>query len=177
MRLTGNIVRAALTGAAAVALLTACSGGSSSSSATSTSAVTSSSAATTTAAGPTGADAAFCAAVPQLTAELAGAQAAPPQQAVAQLQQLVANFSKVTPPAALQSDWQALGTGLNQVVTAAGQLDLGTAQGQAQFQQLAQKATAAAAPAQGNISAWVVSNCGGGSGSSAAGSSSASSTS
>jgi hypothetical protein len=162
MRLTSNFVRTALAAAAALALLTACSGGSSDDASSSSSAsTTTSSAATTTSAGPTGADAAFCTAVPQLTSQLAAAQAAPPQQAAAGLQQLVANFDKVTPPAAVQADWQALGGGLHQLATAVGSLDLSTPQGQAQFQQLAQQATAAAAAAQGNISTWVLSNCGG----------------
>jgi hypothetical protein len=162
MRLTSNFVRTAVTGAAALALLTACSGGGSdNASSTSAAKTTTTSAAPTTSAGPTGADAAFCQAVPQLTGELTAAQAAQPQQAAQQLQQLVADFDKVTPPAALRSDWTALGTGLHQLATAVGSLDLSTPQGQQQFQQVAQQATAQAASAQGNISAWVLSNCGG----------------
>lgn len=171
MRLPSNFARTALTGVAAAALLTACSGGSSNNASSSTSATptaTATSSAPTTSAGPTGADAAFCAAVPQLTSELAAAQAATPQQAAQQLQQLVANFQKVTPPAALQADWQKLGAGLQQLVTAVGSLDLSTPQGQQQFQQLAQQAATQAAAAQGDISAWVLSNCGTTSSSSAA---------
>lgn len=167
MRLTSNFVRTALTGAAALALLTACGGGSSNNASSSTSATETTSAAPTTTTGPTGADAAFCTAVPQLTSELTAAQSAPPQQAAQQLQQLVTDFDKVTPPAALQADWTALGTGLHQLATAVGSLDLSTQQGQAQFAQLAQQATAQAAATQGNISAWVLSNCGAASGTSA----------
>jgi hypothetical protein len=176
MRLTSNFVRTTLTGAAALAVLTACGGGSSNDASSSSSAPETTSAAPTTSAGPTGADAAFCTAVPQLTSELAAAQSAQPQQAAQQLQQLITDFDKVTPPAALQADWQALGTGLHQMATAVGSLDLSTQQGQAQFQQLAQQATAAAASAQGDISAWVLSNCGGAAGS-ASGSTSAATTS
>jgi len=161
MRLTSNFARTAVTGAAALTLLTACSGGGSNNASSTSAAKTTSSAATTTSAGPTGADAAFCQAVPQLTSQLAAAQAAPPQQAAQGLQQLVANFDKVTPPAAIQADWTALGTGLHQLATAVGSLDLSTPQGQQQFQQLAQQAATQAAAAQGNISAWVLSNCGG----------------
>lgn len=161
MRLTSNFVRTAVTGAAALALLTACGGGSSNNASSTSSTKTTSAAATTTSAGPTGADAAFCAAVPQLTSQLAAAQAAPPQQAAAGLQQLVADFSKVTPPAAIQADWRSLGNGLNQLEAAVSAMDLSTPQGQAQFQQATQQATAAAAAAQGNISTWVLSNCGG----------------
>lgn len=157
-----------MTGAAALALLTACGGSGSNNASSSSSTATTTSSAPTTSAGPTGADAAFCTAVPQLTSQLAAAQSAPPQQAAQGLQQLVANFDKVTPPAALQADWTALGTGLHQLVTAVGSLDLSTPQGQQQFQQLAQQATTAAASAQGNISAWVLSHCGGGSATSSA---------
>jgi hypothetical protein len=167
MRVPSTLARAALTGVAALALLTACGGGSNNTAGT-TSAPTTTTAAPTTSAGPTGADAAFCAAVPQLATQLQAAQSLPPQQAAAQLPQLVANFDKVTPPAALQSDWQTLGTGLHQLAAAVGSLDLSTAQGQQQFQQLAQQAATQAASAQGSISAWVLSNCGGASGTTSA---------
>src|SRR3954467_13822838 len=119
MRLTSNFVRTAMTGAVAVALLTACSGGSDSSSESSSSAAkTTSSAATSTSAGPTGADAAFCTAVPQLVTQLGQVQAAPPAQGPTLLQQLVANFDGVQPPAAVATDWQTLGAGLHQLQTA-----------------------------------------------------------
>jgi hypothetical protein len=174
MRLTSNLVRTGLAGAAALALLTACGGGSDNSSASSSSASTStSSAATSTASGPTGADAAFCQQVGQLVTQLAALQAAQPAQVPAMVQQLVTNFGAVTPPAAVQSDWQTLGSGLQQLATAVGSIDVSTAAGQAQLAQIEQQATAAAAPAQGNISAWVLSNCS----SSGATSSSAASTS
>ena len=164
MRPTGNFVRAALT-CAAVALLTACSGGTSdeaSSSRTSAS-TTTSSAATSTPAGPTGADAAFCTQVGQLVTQLGSLQSAQPAQVPPLLQQLVTNFDAVQPPAAVQADWQTLGTGLHQLQTAVGSIDVNSPQGQAQLAQLEQQATAAAAAAQGGISAWVVSNCGAGS--------------
>lgn len=176
MRLTSNIARTALTGAAALALLTACGGGSDNSSASSTSASkTTSSAATSTAAGPTGADAAFCQAVPQLTSQLTALQAAQPAQIPAMLQQLATGFQAVQPPAAIASDWQALGAGLQQFGTAVASINVSTPQGQQQLQAAEQTALAAAAPHQGSISAWVLSNCGGASGS--ASSSSAASTS
>jgi hypothetical protein len=166
MRLTSNFVRSALTGVAAVALLTACGGGSDNSSASSTSASkTTSSAATSTSAGPTGADAAFCQQVPQLVSQLTALQTAQPAQVPAMLQQLGTAFQGVQPPAAIASDWQALGAGLQQFGTAISSLDLSTPQGQQQLQAAEQQALAAAAPHQGNISAWVLSNCGGGSGS------------
>jgi hypothetical protein len=175
MQLTSNFVRTAVTGAAAIALLTACSGGSDNSSASSTSASkTTSSAATSTAAGPTGTDAAFCQAVPQLVTQLGTLQAAQPAQVPAILQQLSTGFQAVTPPAAIASDWQALGAGLQQFATAISSIDVSTPQGQQQLAAAEQQATAAAAPHQGNISAWVLSNCGGASGS--ASSSSAAST-
>jgi hypothetical protein len=165
MRPTSNFVRAALTSVAALALLTACSGGSSDdASPSSTSAATTGSpAATSTPAGPTGADAAFCSQVGQLVTQLGSLQTAQPAQVPPLLQQLVTNFDAVQPPAAVQTDWQALGTGLHQLQTAAGSIDVTTPQGQAQLAQLEQQATAAAAPVQGNISAWVLSNCGAGS--------------
>jgi hypothetical protein len=142
-------------------VLTACSGGSSTSGSSSSSATkTTSSAATSTPAGPTGADAVFCTQVGQLISRLTAAQAAPPQQVPALLQQLVTAVDAVQAPAALQTDWQGLTTGLHQLQTAVSGLDVSTAQGQAQLQQLEQQATAAAAPAQGNISTWVLSHCG-----------------
>ena len=165
MRPTSNFVRTALTSAAALSVLTACSGGSSDeagSSSTSAS-TTSSSAATSTSAGPTGANAAFCTQVGQLVTQLGTLQTAQPAQVPPLLQQLVANFDAVQAPADVQSDWQALGTGLHQLQTAVGSIDVTNPQGQAQLAQLEQQATAAAAPVQGNISAWVLSNCGAGS--------------
>src|SRR3954454_22332053 len=175
MRLTSNFVRSALTGVAAVALLTACGGGSDNSSASSTSASkTTSSAATSTAAGPTGADAAFCTQVGQLVTQLPSLQAAQPAQVPAMLQQLGAGFQAVQPPAAVAADWQALGAGLQQLATAVGSIDVSTPQGQQQLQAAEQQALSAAAPHQGNISAWVLSNCGGASWGSASSSSAAS---
>ena len=161
MRPTRTFARCGLAGAAALALLTACSGGSSDRASSSTSASTTSSAATTTQAAPTGADAAFCTAVTQLVSQLGQVQAAPPAQVPALLQQLVTEFDAVQPPAAVQTDWGALGTGLHQLQTAVSSIDVNSAAGQAQLRQLEQQATTAAAPAQGTISAWVLSNCGG----------------
>lgn len=154
--------RALLAAAGALVALAACGGGgSSTASGTSSSAptTTSSSAATTTPAGPTGADAVFCNQVSQLVGQLAGVQSAPAEQAPALLQQLVTNFDGVQPPDALKADWQALGNGLHQLQSALGSVDLTTPEGQAKLKQLEQQTTAAAAGPQGNISAWVLSNC------------------
>jgi hypothetical protein len=175
MRPTRTFFRGTLAGAAALVLLTACSGGSSNSASSSSSstAKTSSSAASSTPAGPTGADAVFCGKVAQLVPQLAALQSAPPAQAPALLQQLVAAFDATQAPAAVQADWQSLGTGLHQLAAAVGGIDVNSQQGQAQLEQLKQQATASAAAAQGNISTWVLSNC---SGASASSSSSAAAT-
>ena len=160
--------------AVAVAVLSACSGGGSPSASRSSSAGTSSAPASTTPAGPTGADAVFCQQVSQLVTELATVQSAPAEQVPALLQQLVTNVDKVQPPAAIASDWQALGAGLRQFQSALGPVDVTTPDGQAQLKQLETRALAAASGSQGNITAWVLSNCGSGipaSSSSAAGSS------
>jgi hypothetical protein len=116
----------------------------------------------------------FCQQVGQLVAELATAQSAPPEQVPAMLKQLITNFDGVHPPAAIRSDWQALGDELHQLESAVASVDVTTAQGQAQLKQLETRATAAAATPQGNISAWVLSNCASGAttGSSSAASSS-----
>jgi hypothetical protein len=178
MRPTWSFLRAGLAGVAALALLTACGGGSSTSASSSSSAgTTSSSAATTTSAGPTGADAVFCSQVGQLVTQLTAAQAAAPEQTPALLQQLLTAFGSVTPPAAVQADWQTLGAGLRQLQTAVAGLDVTSPQGQQQLAQLKQQALAAAAPAQGNISAWVLGHCGASSASSAGSSSAAATTS
>jgi hypothetical protein len=174
MRPTRTFTGGGLAGVAALVLLTACSGGSSdNASSTSSAASTSTSAAATTAAGPTGADAAFCTAVSQLVTQLGTVQTAQPAQLPPLLQQLVANFDSVQPPAAVQADWQTLGAGLHQLQTAVSAIDVNTPQGAAQLQQMEQQAIAAAAPAQGNISAWVLSNCGGSSSSGTASSTAA----
>jgi hypothetical protein len=160
--------------AAAVAVLAACSGGGSPSASSSSPARTSSASATATPAGPTGADAVFCQQVSQLVTELSTVQSAPPEQVPALLQQLVANVDKVQPPAAVAADWQALGSGLHQLQSALGSIDVTTPEGQAQLKQLEAQTTAAAAAPQGNITAWVLGNCGSGvaaTSSSAAGSS------
>jgi hypothetical protein len=148
--------------AAAVAVLTACSGGGSPSASSSSAPSTSSAPASTTPAGPTGADAVFCQQVSPLVTELSAVQSAAPEQVPALLQQLVANVAKVQPPAAIAADWQALGTGLQQFQSALGSVDVTTPDGQAQLKQLESRALAAAAAAQGNIAAWVLSNCGSG---------------
>ena len=94
--------------------------------------------------------------------ELSTVQSAAPEQVPTLLQQLVANVAKVQPPAAIAADWQALGTGLQHFQSALGSVDVTTPDGQAQLKQLESQALAAAAPAQGNIAAWVLSNCGSG---------------
>jgi len=161
LRRTVAVVRIGLV-AVAVAALAACGGGGSSSATTSAPASTSSAPAPTSPAGPTGADAVFCQQVGQLVAELATVQSAPPEQVPAMLTQLIKNFDGVHPPAAIQTDWQALGTGLHQLQAAVASVDVTTADGQAQLKQLEAQATAGAATAQGNISAWVLSTCGSG---------------
>ena len=159
---TPSVGLAGLVLAAAIAVLAACSGGGSPSASSSSPARTSSAPASTTAAGPTGADAVFCQQVSQLVTELATVQSASPEQVPALLQQLVSNVDKVQPPAAIASDWQALGNGLRQFQTALGSVDVSTPAGQAQLKQREAQAIAAASAPQGNITAWVLSNCGSG---------------
>jgi hypothetical protein len=161
LRRTGTVARVGLV-AVAVAVLAACGGGGSPSATTSAPPRTSSAAAPMTPAGPTGANAVFCQQVGQLVAELATVQSAPPEQVPAMLTQLIKNFDGVHPPAAIQTDWQALGTGLRQLQAAVASVDVTTSEGQAQLKQLETQATAAAATPQGDISAWVLSNCGSG---------------
>jgi hypothetical protein len=84
-----------------------------------------------------------------------------------------ARFQAVQPHAAIAVNWQALGAGQQQFGTAVGSINVSTPQGQQQLQAAEQQALTAAAPHQGNISVWVLSNCGGGASGSATSSSAA----
>src|SRR5690242_5229141 len=113
-RPAGTVWRAGLA-AGALAVLTACSGGGSSAASGSASSAppTTSSPTITTPAAPTGADAVFCQQVSQLVTELSTVQSTPAAQVPALLQQLVPDFERVHPPAAIASDWQSLGDALH----------------------------------------------------------------
>jgi hypothetical protein len=181
MRRTGTphragAVRRAGLAATALAVLSACSGGgSSSASGSSTTAgpttpTTTSAPAPTTAAGPTGADAVFCSQVGSLVTQISTVQSAPAPQVPGLLQQAVAAFEKVHPPAALAGDWKALGEGVRRLQSSLGSLDLTTQAGRTKLQQLEQQTTASVSTAEGNITSWVLSHCSsGGSSTSAAG--------
>src|SRR3954469_19184334 len=167
MRRTLTLCRTGLAGVAAVVLLTACNGGSSNdSSASSASEATSSSATSATAtsastsAAPDPEAAAFCQQVVQVFGQLqSAAGTTDPTQSAQLIQQVVAAFDQVTPPAVIQADWATLGDALRQLASTAPSLDLSPPEGQQQLQQAEQQLTTQVSGAQGNVSQYVATNC------------------
>jgi hypothetical protein len=164
MRNPARLFRPAVAAAAVAVLLTACGGSgdeepaaSSSSSSSSSASATSSSAAPTTSSDP--AVAAFCERGQEFDQVAESLATAAPPELPGILQQAVAAFDTVQPPAEIAADWQTLGTALRQLADASATLDLGTPEGQQQLQQAATLAFASAGTAQANVQAFTSANC------------------
>ena len=165
MRFLPTLTRSAVAGAAVV-LLTACGGsgdGEPAATSSSPSPATSSSAEPTTAA-PTSPDAeaaAFCAEVSTVFEQVSTAfETATPEQVPGLLDEVVAGFDTVQPPAEIQGDWQALGDALRQLAQVADSVDLTTPEGQQQYAQAETEITGQVQQAQTNVTNYVLANCG-----------------
>ena len=159
--------------AAAVLLLSGCGGDengdpASSSSASSSAAATSSgSSAPASSGGATGGSAtvapevaAFCDQADAFQGTVAELQTATADRYGQILQQAVADFAEVQPPAELAADWQALGGVLQQLADVATRQDLTTPEGEQQFLATAQAAVGQVGPAQDHVEAYLTANCG-----------------
>jgi hypothetical protein len=167
MRTPRTTVRAGLSVAAALLVLTACGGADDAPS----DAAAGSSAAASTAAGssaagsssaPSGdADAqAFCTEARQTFAEInSGVDLADPNSLGTALDQSVAAFDRIEPPAEISADWSALQqafTGLRDAVAGA---DLSTTEGQTAVQQAVSDWESRAADPQARVQQYVDTNC------------------
>jgi len=163
MRTSATVLRAGLSGAAAVLLLTGCSGSGDDPEAGSTAApATSSSAAASTS---TSADdvQAFCTEAEAAFTRVSQAfgSATDPANVSAALDQGVAAFDGVQPPAEISSDWSALRQGLAGLRDAVAGTDVTTPEGQAALQGAVTTFQTDAAEPQQNLEQYLTANCDG----------------
>ena len=154
--------------AAALVLLTACgSSDGESDAASDSSAATSGSSASSSGSGSAESGSssdedvqAFCTEAEQVFGQLSeGLDAAQPADLAATLDQAVAAFDEIEPPAEISGDFSTLQqafTGLRDAVAGA---DLATPEGQAALQQAATDLQTNSADAQANLEAWTTENC------------------
>jgi len=171
MRALRRLARPAVATAAAVLLLSGCGGdddgdGSSSAAPSSSASSSSGSSAPESSSGGAGASgtvapevAAFCDQAEGFRTAVAQLQTATADQYAGILQQAVADFGQVQPPADIAADSATLGTALQQIADVAASQDLTTPEGEQQFLATAQAAIASAGPAQANVEAYVTGNC------------------
>jgi hypothetical protein len=167
-------VTAGVSAAAALVLLTACGGGDSGESQASGSAgpgSASSSPASSSPAGsstapsgtdPSGEDVqAFCADAGTVLTDLNTAfdNATDPTQLPALLDQAATSLQSVQPPAEIADSWAGFSGAIAQLAGASRQVDLSTAEGQAQFTQQYETLTGQAAGAQQDVDAYVTAHC------------------
>lgn len=163
MRLSATVLRAGLSGAAAVLLLTGCSGSGDDPAAGSTAApATSSSAAASTS--TSGEDVqAFCteaqAAFTRVTQ--AFGSATDPANVSAALDQGVAAFDEVQPPAEITSDWSSLREGLAGLRDAVAGTDVSTPEGQSALRDAVTTFQDDAAGPQQDVEQFLTANCDG----------------
>lgn len=173
MRAPATLLKAGFAAAAALLLLTACGGsddesdaaGSSTSSSSSSSAGSSSSAA-----GGSGADSSastsdddvqeFCTKAEEVFGGISdGLDAAEPTDLGTALDQGVAAFDTIEPPAEISADWNTLKGAFSGLRDAVAGVDLNTAEGQAAVQQAVTDLDAQSSEAQTNLDTWVNTNC------------------
>jgi hypothetical protein len=169
MRAPATLLKAGLSAGAALLLLTACGGSDDEQSDAAGSASSSSSAGSSSAAS-SGAEAssstsdedvqAFCTEAESVFSQISdGLDAAQPTDLVPALDQAVAAFDQIDPPAEISADWdtaQQAFVGLRSPVAGA---DLTTPEGQASVQQAVTDLEGQAGTAQTNIDSWVSANC------------------
>jgi hypothetical protein len=159
MRRTLSVCRGGLSLAAAVVLLTAC-GGSDDESASSESGASSSSAAATTAEQT---DSEFCSqaasAFEQVEPALTGGGNDPAALATA-LQQAADNVRGIEAPGEIQSDWTALGDGIEQLAQAFADVDVNDPAAQAQLEQRTTEVIGSLTTSATNVQTYLGQECG-----------------
>src|SRR3954454_2794224 len=157
MRRTLTLCRTGLAGAAAVVLLTACGGGSNDSASSSSSKTTSSSSSSSAAA----ADTEFCQQASTLDQDLAGlTNTEDPAQLAPALQQVSQRLHQLTPPAEIETDWNALVSAIDQLAQAAASTDFNNPQQAAAFAQTATQVEGQLGPAATNVETYLSTQCG-----------------
>ena len=171
MRSPAPLLKAGVSAAAALLLLTACGGSddeqsdTASSSAASSSAGSSSSASSSAASGSSSSTSdqdvqAFCTDAEAVFTKLSdGLDAAEPADLGPTLDEGVAAFDEIDPPAEISEDWTVLKqafAGLRDAVVGS---DITTPEGQAAVQQAVTDLDTQAGTAQDNLEAWVTANC------------------
>ena len=163
MRAPAPLLQAGLSAGAALLLLAACGGSDDAQSDAATS--TGSSSAASSGAGASGSTSdqdaqEFCTQAEAVFSEIsAGLDAAQPTDLVPALDQAVAAFDQITPPAEISGDWdtaQQSFVGLRDAVAGA---DLTTPEGQQAVQQAVTDLQGQAGAAQTAIDSWVTENC------------------
>src|SRR4051794_24397895 len=160
MRRTLTLCRTALVGAAAAVLLTACGGGGDDNSASSSSSskTTSSSSSSSSAAA---ADTEFCKQASTLDQDLAGlTNATDPAQLAPALAQVSQRLHQLTPPAEIETDWNALVSAIDQLAQAAASTDFNNPQQAAAFAQTATQVEGQLGPAATNVETYLSTQCG-----------------
>src|SRR3954466_15043079 len=159
MRRTLTLCRTALAGAAVAVLLTACGGGSNDDSASSSSAKTTSSSSSSSSAAA--ADTEFCQQASTLDQDLAGlSNASDPSQLAPALQTVSQRLHQLTPPAAIESDWNSLVGAIDQLAQAAATTDFNDPQQAATFAQTATQLEGQLGPASTNVETYLSEQCG-----------------
>jgi hypothetical protein len=159
MRRTLTLCRTALVGAAAAVLLTACGGGGDDNSASSSSAKSTSSSSSSSSAAA--ADTEFCQQASTLDQDLAGlTNATDPSQLAPALQQVSQRLHQLTPPAEIETDWNALVGAIDQLAQAAASTDFTNPQQAAAFAQTATQLEGQLGPAATNVETYLSTQCG-----------------
>jgi hypothetical protein len=160
MRRTLPVLRSGISVAAAVVLLTACSGSDSDDSASSESSASSSSAAETTAEQT---DSEFCTqaadAFEQVEPALTGGGNDPAALASA-LQDAADNVRGIEAPGEIQSDWAALGDGIEQLAQAFAGVDVNDPNAQAELEQRTTEVIGQLTTSATNVQTYLASECG-----------------
>jgi hypothetical protein len=162
MRPPGTVLRAGLSTTAAVLLLTACGGSGEEPDAASTSAPAPSSSAAAESTGTSEEEVqAFCTEAEAVFTRVGNAfdSVTDPANFSAVLDQGVAAFDEVQPPAEISSDWSALQQGIAGLRDAVAGTDLGTPEGQVALQEAVTRFQTEAATPQQNLEQYVTANC------------------
>ena len=163
MRLSATVLRAGLSGAAAVVLLTGCSGSGDEPEAGSTAAPSTSGSAGASASTSADDVQAFCTDAQAAFTRVSQAfgSATDPANVSAALDQGVAAFDEVEPPAEISSDWSALQEGLAGLRDAVAGTDASTPEGQAALQGAVTTFQTDAAEPQQRLEQFLTTNCDG----------------
>ncbi|WP_222270182.1 hypothetical protein [Modestobacter marinus] len=167
MRTPRTLARAGLS-VAAVLVLTACGGSddeapdaTATSSAAASTAAGSSAAESTEAAGGDSEAQAFCTEAEQAFAQITnGLDAADPNSLDAALEESVAVFDRIEPPAEIAPDWDALQQAFAGLRDAVAGVDLNTTEGQMAVQEAVADLESRAADPQARVQQYVDTNCG-----------------